>query len=106
EPADMRGREVVRAVLRALNVVVGVGRNAQGVATADLSIEVAGPLPYWETFFGDLTAEELVAMQADLTDPAVVSALAALTNRLQQQRESLLSSLSPKTTATLTIPHS
>ncbi len=102
EPTDARGREVVRAVLRALNVVIGVGKTAQGVATADLSLEVAGPLPYWETFFKDLDAEALAAMQADLTDPAVMQALAALTDRLQQQRGSLrtlLSSLSSTSAA-------
>jgi hypothetical protein len=102
EPTDERGREVIRAVLRALNVTAAVGKTADGVTTAHLTVEVAGPLPYWDVLSGDLDQEELTGMQAALTDPDVVAALAALTDRLQEQRASHLSSLSPKTTASST----
>jgi len=97
EPTDPRGREVIRAVLRALNVTALVGKNTDGVTTAHLTVEVAGPLPYWYLSFGDLDAEALATTQAALTDPDVVAAFAALTDRLQVQRESHLSSLSLKT---------
>jgi hypothetical protein len=106
EPTDAQGREVIRAVLRALNVTAAVGKSADGVTTAHLTVEVAGPLPYWDLFYGDLDQRERTEMQAALTDPEVVAALAALTDRLRVQRESHLSSLSPKTTATSTTPHS
>jgi hypothetical protein len=95
EPTDPRGREVIRAVLKALHVTVSVARDPE---TKQLGIngtfEFSGPLPYWDLGFGDLDAKDLAEIQTGLTDPTVVEALAALTDRLRALRgSSQLSSL-------------
>jgi hypothetical protein len=93
EPTDQRGREVIRAILKALHVTVAVGRDPETKhVTVNGTFEFLGPLPYWDLGYGDLDAEELAEIQTALTDPKVVAALASLTERLQTNKTSLLSS--------------
>jgi hypothetical protein len=81
-------------VLRALHVTARMGRDtATGAIMVDGTFEFAGPLPHWDIGFGTADAEELAEFKAELTDPKVVEALAALTERLQVHRSSLLLSL-------------
>jgi site-specific DNA recombinase len=94
EPTDQRGREVIGAILKALHVTVTVGRDPETKAVAvNGTFEFLGPLPYWDLGYGDMDAEELTEVQTALTDPKVVAALASLTQRLQANKTSLLSSL-------------
>jgi site-specific DNA recombinase len=95
EPTNQRGREVIRAVLKALHVTVSVGRDvATGAITVNGTFEFLGPLPFWDIGFGNADAEDLAEFKAELADPRVLQASVELAERVQAQRQSLLSSLS------------